>query len=432
MKLFQLLTLSVLLSVTNISIADNPTEIADLVVEDAAWCWFSDPRAIYHKGMYEKIYYGYINSKGDVKVKSYDLKTKHEEEFTLHEELQIDDHNVPSFLFLPDGKLLAFYSHHNGNIFMRKSKGAESISAWEDEEILLEKNNLNRYCYVNPVMLSEENNRIYLFGRNIVRNKIATYSQTKIYCIYSDDYGKTWSDEMSILDNDGRDSRPYVKYSTNYKSRIDFLFTDGHPSFGDVSVYHMYYKDGAFWQTNGKQISLFTEAPLKIKTVNKVYDAEPEHVRAWIWDIASDKKNNPVIAYTKYPTETDHQYFYAKWTGEKWKHVKIADAGSYITIIKPGEKVKERHYSGGIVIDHQKPYMVYLSRKIDGKYELEKRKIGRNGIQKIYPITRSSEKDQLRPYIVSKEKTSAPILLWMSGDYFHYTDYKTNLNLKFY
>lgn len=432
MKLIQLFALTVLLCVSNLGFTSTPNKIADLEVEDAAWCWFSDPRAIYHKGNQEKIYYGYINSKGDVKVRSYDLKTAIEEDFTLHEKLQIDDHNVPSFLILPDGKLLAFYSHHNGNIFMRKSKEAESISAWEDEEILLKGNNLYRYCYVNPVMLSEENNRIYLFGRNIVRNKVATYSQTRIYCLYSDDYGKTWSDEINILDNDGRDSRPYVKYATDHKSRIDFLFTDGHPRDGDVSVYHMYYKDGAFWQTNGQAIGAFANAPVKIKTVNKVYDAELEHIRAWVWDIASDKRNNPVITYTRYPSEMDHQYYYAKWTGVKWEHMKIADAGNYITIIKPGKTVREHHYSGGIVLDHQHPDIVYLSKKNDGKFELEKRKIGRDGKQKIYPITTSSAKDQLRPYVVNKGKKGPPILFWMSGDYYHYTDYDTKLNLKFY
>src|SRR5690606_26503522 len=88
-------------------------ELQERVTDDAAWCWFSDPRAIYHKGQYEKVYYGYINSKGDVKVNSYDLQTGEEEEFILHPELQIDDHNVPTFLFLPDGKLLTFYNHHN-------------------------------------------------------------------------------------------------------------------------------------------------------------------------------------------------------------------------------------------------------------------------------------------------------------------------------
>lgn len=431
MKLFQSLFL-MFFFVTNTIYSQNLNSLSDLVVEDAAWCWFSDPRAIYHKGTKEKVYYGYINSKGDVKARSYDLKTKKEEEFTLHKELQIDDHNVPTFLFLPDGRLLTFYNEHSGNIYMRKSKNIESILEWEDEIILLKKDNLNRYCYVNPIMLSEENNRIYLFGRDIVRNKIGTYSQTKIYCIYSDDYGETWSDEINIFDNEGRDSPQYVKYATDNKSRIDFLFTDGHPRHGNISVYHMYYQNGKFWQTNKQLISSFTEAPVKIKTVNKIYDAEPENIRAWIWDITLDKNNNPVVTYAKYPTHLDHQYYYAKWTGDKWKHVKIADAGNYITIIKPDKKLREPHYSGGIVLDHQNPDMVYLARKIGNKFELEKRKIRLNGKQRVYPITQNSTVDNVRPYVVNNGTTGDPILFWMSGNYYHYTDYDTDIRIKFF
>jgi dienelactone hydrolase len=141
---------------------DEP-DTGKALAEDAAWCWFSDPRAVYHHGEKEAVYFGYINSKGDVKIQSLDLKSNATHEFTLHEKLQIDDHNVPAIVLLPDGKLLAFYCEHNGNIFMRKSKNPEDIRAWEEEVILLQKDAKNQYCYVNPVMLSEEDNRIYLF-----------------------------------------------------------------------------------------------------------------------------------------------------------------------------------------------------------------------------------------------------------------------------
>lgn len=431
MKTFHILTILLLLFVSSFSCSQKTNSEPEIVVDNAAWCWFSDPRAIYHNGEHEKIYYGFINNNGDVVARSYDLNTQEEDEFTLHSKLQIDDHNVPTFLFLPDGKILTFYNEHSGNIFMRKSENIESISEWGDERILLNKDSLSRYCYVNPVMLSGENDRIYLFGRNINRNP-ATYSQTKIYCIYSDDYGETWSDEINIFDNDGRDSPQYVKYSTDNKSRIDFLFTDGHPRHGNISVYHMYYEDGKFNQTNGQVISSFADAPVKIKSVNKVYDAEKEDVRAWIWDITLDKNNYPVITYTRYPTYLDHQYFYARWTGDKWNHVKVADAGSYITIIKPDTKLREQHYSGGIVLDHNNPEVVYLSRKKGKKFEIEKRIISGNGQQKIYPITENSNVDNVRPYIVNNGKSDDPILFWMSGNYYHYTDYNTDLRIKFY
>lgn len=405
-------------------------DLSERVTNDAAWCWFSDPRAVYHKGNYEKIYYGYINSKGDVKVKSYDLQKGEEEEFNLHPELQIDDHNVPTFLFLPDGKLLAFYNHHNGNIFMRKSKYAESVRDWEEEVIILEKDTESRYCYTNPIMLSEESNRIYLFGRNIVRSKPAVYSDTRIYSIYSDDYGETWSDEINLFDNQGRNTPQYVKYASDNKSRIDFLFTDGHPKQdASISVYHMYYEKGEFKQTDGEKICNYEEAPVVIKNTDKVYDADKNGARGWIWDIALDRKNHPVVTYARYPSEMEHQYYYARWNGKEWKDTKVADAGNYITIVKPGKKLLEAHYSGGIVLDHNNPEVVFLSRKIEDRFELEKRIIGKKGKQQTYPLTRSSQKDNLRPYVIHGKQKGSPILMWMHGFYYHYTDYDTDLKM---
>src|SRR5690554_1370699 len=274
------------LSSCNILLGENSEQSQNTLLADpdAAWCWFSDPRAVYYKGEKEAIYFDFINTKGDVVSKSIDFETGQSTEYTLHERLEVDDHNVPTFLFLPDGKLLAFYNHHNGDIFMRKSKHAENISEWEPAVKLLKKDSVNRYCYTNPIMLSEENNRIYLFGRNIVLNQEGTYNDTRIYCIYSDDYGSSWSHEVNLLDNGGRNNPQYVKFVSDNKSRIDFLFTNGHPKLGeDISVHHMYYEDGCFMQTDGEKIKSFTDLPVLINETNMLYDSKETGVRAWIW-----------------------------------------------------------------------------------------------------------------------------------------------------
>lgn len=401
-----------------------------LAAEDAAWCWFSDPRAVYHKGKKEAIYYGFINSKGDVMVKSLDLESGEEVARSLHDSLQIDDHNVPTFLFLPDGKILAFYNPHNGDIFMRKSKNAEDITAWEEEVVILKQDNMNRYCYTNPIMLSDENNRIYLFGRNIVRHKDGAYPDTRMYCIYSDDLGETWSKEVNLLYNDGRNNPQYVKYTSDNKSRIDFLFTNGHPKLGaDISVHHVYYQEGYFRQTNGKKIGTLENLPVVIKETGKVYDANTTGVRSWIWDIALDKNNNPVVTYARYPDEHNHIYHYARWDGNKWIDKEIVNSGKYITIIKPGKQIKEAHYSGGIVLDHNNPDNIYLSRTINNKFEIVKCEVGQGGDLKMIDITSNSQVDNIRPYVVDSNPTETPILLWMSGNYYHYTDYDTNLKI---
>lgn len=402
----------------------------EYTTDDAAWCWFSDPRAIYHKGINEQVYYGFVNSRGDVGVSSFDLETGKQELYLLHPELQVDDHNVPSFLVLPDGNLLAFYNHHNGNIFMRKSKYPESVREWEEEVVILQQDSVNRYCYTNPVMLSGENNRIYLFGRNIVRNKTGPYTDTRIFAIYSDDFGKSWSSEINLFENEGRNTPQYVKYASDNKSRIDFLFTNGHPKQGnDISVYHAYYQDGVFRQTNGASICSFGETPIAIASVDKVYDAVKNGARAWIWDIALDEKNHPVVTYARYPSEMEHRYHYARWDGSKWNDQYVTNAGNFITHIKPGKKIREAHYSGGIVLDHADPSVVFLSKKKEDRFELERRIIGHNGTSVVTSLTVNSSRDNLRPYVIEGKRDGAPLLMWMEGFYYHYTDFDTGLKM---
>ena len=123
----------------------------ELLIQDGAWCWFSDPRAVYHRGAKEQIYFGYINSSGDVCIGSKDLESEQLNLFVLHDTLEIDDHNVPSILVLPNGKLLAFYNEHNGNVYLRQSTNSEDISSWEGSRIVARETEHYNYCYTNPL-----------------------------------------------------------------------------------------------------------------------------------------------------------------------------------------------------------------------------------------------------------------------------------------
>jgi len=398
----------------------------EIVAEDAAWCWFSDPRAIFHKGKYEKIFFGYISIQGDVVISSRDIQNNTEDTFVLHEKLQVDDHNNPSVMFLPDGRLITFYSEHNGNLYMRKSKNPEDISDWEPALII--SNDEGRYTYSNPVMLSEENNRIYLFGRK--SGASGSFTEWWQHFMYSDDKGETWSESQIYLDNEGRDNPPYLKLITDHKSRIDFLFTDGHPKIGsDVSVYHMYYKNGAFYQTSGKRITGIDDLPVLISRVDKVYDAKGSNIRAWIWDLALDDKDNPVITYARYPDETDHRYHYAYWDGQKWIDEEVCRAGGWMPSLRQGDLVREAHYSGGIVINPDDPKQLFLSRQIEGKFEIEQKYLQNNGEWESAFITSHSEVNNIRPYVVGNSPDGNPVLMWMSGFYRHYTEWDTDLRI---
>ena len=134
-------------------ITDGTTTIeSKLLVDDGAWCWFSDPRAVYHNGKKEQIYFGYINSMGDVCIGSKELKSEKIEMAVLHDTLEVDDHNVPSILLQPDGKLLAFYNEHNGNVYLRKSVYSEDIGSWEKPVIICKESEQYNYCYTNCLL----------------------------------------------------------------------------------------------------------------------------------------------------------------------------------------------------------------------------------------------------------------------------------------
>lgn len=403
---------------------------AQQVAEDAAWCWFSDPRAVYHKGDHERIYYGYINSKGDVMIGARNQKTGQTKTFNLHPELQVDDHNVPSILFLPDGKLLVFYTHHNGKFFMRKSKNAEDISEWEEERILSFGPGEKVICYSNPAMLSEENNRIYMFYRCLyVTEKKSSFRDWYQMMSYSDDFGETWSDGQRVMDSYDIDNPVYMKVSSDDKSRIDILFTDGHPKIGAASVYHMYYENGQFHQTDGQSIAPVSAMPIGIDKVNKVYDVTVHKTKSWIWDIALDENRSPVVTYARYPHETEHRYHYARWDGQQWQDEELCVAGPYITRLRPDAKLLEGHYSGGIVLDHNNTDHVYLAREVSGRFEIE---FWRREEDKwsATEITKQSQQDNVRPYVVKYSPEEKPSVLWMQGTYHHYTDFKTALMMR--
>lgn len=400
---------------------------AETLTEDGVWCWFSDPRAIYHKGEKEQLYFGTINSRGDVLINSKDLNTGEVKTFILHDSLEVDDHNVAAILILPDGKLLTFYNEHNGDVFMRKSVHPEDITAWEPERVICRSTQEYRYTYTNPVQLSGENGRIYIIGRKVGPTR--SFENWWQYIKYSDDEGQSWSEDIVFLDNEGRKNPPYLKVATDHESRIDFLFTDGHPKIGpDVSVFHLYYQDGAFHQTDGASLADWKQLPIPIKTVNKVYDAAPTQVRGWIWDIIL-KDGQPYITYARFPSEADHIYHYAYWEEGAWVDHEIVNSGSWMVNLRQGDQVREAHYSGGVVLNPRDPKDLFLSRNVAGKFEIEHWELKADNTWSKKPVTQQSTMNNVRPYVVYHGPAERVYLLWMNGIYRHYTEYDMDIQM---
>ena len=100
------------------------------------WTWFTDPRAVYYQGTHRRTYTGWVAQDGSIQVASYDHDTGRRVIVTLKARLQIDDHDNPSLLVRPDGRLMVFWSTHAGpTMWYRRSAQPEDITAWEPERV---------------------------------------------------------------------------------------------------------------------------------------------------------------------------------------------------------------------------------------------------------------------------------------------------------
>lgn len=78
----------------------------ELITDDGAWCWFSDPRAVY---VGNRLIGGYVDKEGSIWAFSYDVTTDEKQYFKLYDKLDYDDHANPSFLKLADGRIVSFF-----------------------------------------------------------------------------------------------------------------------------------------------------------------------------------------------------------------------------------------------------------------------------------------------------------------------------------
>lgn len=407
--------------------AAGATAAADTFTADGAWCWFSDSRALCISG---QLYAGWVDSEGSVRVGVRPMdagSTTATSITTLAEKFERDDHDHPALLALPDGRLAAFYSSHgHGDTHFRTTLRPGDISEWTTDRTLgfdQHPPGPRGVTYANPFVLREEANALYVFWRG---------SDYKPTFSVSQDLGATWSEPRTLINEHGRstDNRPYVKYWGDGRARIDFAFTDGHPRNEPTnSIYFARYEHGAFHRADGTELGDVDTLPLQPSQCDRVYDGATAG-RAWIWSVAEDHDGNPAIAYTRLPKEDDHRYRYARWDGKQWQDFPIVPAGKWFPNTPPGETEPEPHYSGGIAIDPADTATVYLSRPVDGVFEIEKWTTPDGGRSWNHEaVTSHSTADNVRPFVVPGTPAGETRVMWMCNDggYRHYTDFHAKL-----
>ncbi len=394
------------LPLTAVTQAPPPSAFPSLA-QRGAWCWFGDPRAV-QVGNFT--YTGWIDWNGDVVVAKYDNRSGSVQTNVVRSALEVDDHDNPSVIFRPDGRLLVFYSKHAGSpMYYRRSSAPGDITAWDAEQTVP---GTTAVTYPNPFFLSDEGDALYLFWRN---------ENGKPAFAISPDGGGTWGTARTLIDT-GPNIPSYVKYASNGRNRIGIAFTDTHPEKSATNnVYHITYRDGAFYRADGTLAKTESELPLTPQDADLVYDATAHGATGWVWDIALDRADRPVIAYANFPSSSDHRYRYARWTGSGWLDAEIVGAGGSID-----ESGDDPFYSGGIALDPNTPSIVYLSRRVGAAFEIERWATPNGGASwSSSTVTAGSSAKNIRPFVPRGHQPGSIGLLWLYGGYTSYTQYET-------
>ncbi|MCS7237035.1 MAG: BNR repeat-containing protein [Thermoguttaceae bacterium] len=394
---------------------------------DTSWCWFQDERAILDNG---KLLVGGVTSAGDITVTTYDLSSGTVTRTILHERLEVDDHNVPALLVLPDGRYLAAYTRHGTDRLtrFRISVRPGDATEWLPEQVFEHPAGAT-YSNLHYLPAEGSKGRIYNFVRA---------DQWDPNIMISDDWGRSWRLVGRLVDSGSPRRRPYVKYANNRQDTIHFVLTEDHPNRTNTSIYHGYLKDGRLSRSDGTLVcdTIFGGKPPRPQDFTPVFVAGDNRT-AWPCDLELDPQGNPCVIYSvvldPLPRETgrrgmNHVYRYARWNGQSWQDVQLAHAG---TRLYPAEA----EYSGLGAIHPTRPEIVVISTNadpvtgqpilVDGRrrWELYLGRSPDGGTTwRWEALTRNSAEDNLRPIIVAQGDIW--VLLWLQGRYETYTKFR--------
>lgn len=394
------------------------------VTPEGAWCWFADPRAVHYEnadGSINRTYIGYIDVHGNVKAMQYDLLTGERVEVLVRSYFQPDDHNNPTFLVLPDERVMIFYSRHTDEpcFYYRVSTKKGDITTLGEEKRLDTNHNTT---YPSPFILSDDPDHIYLCWRGLGWHP--TIAQLSMPT-EEGDVQFTWGPYQMVKSTG---ARPYAKYQSNGKDKILLAYTTGHPDNEMPNYLYFNYinvNDLTLEDVNGRTLSKIAEGTHLVNKrdyVEKYPDAvvdAPADSRDWLWQVVAGENGNPAIAMVRIDEPKDsHDYYYARWDGKKWQKTFLANGGGHFHQTPRLEKC----YSGGMAIDEARPNEVYCSVPVEGAngrhYEIVKYIVGADGTVTNEAVTRDSELNNIRPYMIPSSVNTPLRLIWMNGNYY--------------
>jgi hypothetical protein len=397
------------------------------------WTWYGEPKAVYYEGVHRRTYIGWNSntSTGAQYVGYYDHDTKATAQVELPRHYPADDHNHPSVIVRPDGRIMIFHTGHDGKeISEYISKNPEDITALDTFTVTI----LDWCCYPNVCFLKNEGTkgRYYLFFRDLNQEP---WFRT------SDDWGVTWSKELNLYTNNPHGYKPYFKCASNGIDEIHIdVERENRAGGGNIPTYYMKYKNGSFYQASGKLITTIDKLPIVNTVLDTVIYPGAYGAGGTVWDIAYDKNDNPLILYDMFTNNNStHVYWYLRWNGSYWYKRPLVNSGNNMG-------VAGQQFCGGFTFDHENPNVIYMSRQllkpsatpfnladttfanykkialsnfvtVDSDFELDKWTTADSGLTwDSVAITRGSAAKNIRPCVPRGHKDGMNVsLIWLDG-----------------
>ncbi len=381
----------------------------NILEKEGAWCWFADPRAISYKG---RTFIGCIDVHGNIKAIM--LHEGKKTEVLVRSNFQPDDHDNPTFLVLPDERVMIIYSRHTDEacFYYRISKNPCDIIDLGEEKVLKTDHNTT---YPSLFIMESDPEHIYLCYRGV------NWHPTCARLTMPDENDNMVFDvePFQIVKSNvqGAGCRPYAKYVSDGKSKIHMVYSSTHPD--NVCPVCIYYSciditDFALYDIEGNVLKeKVNEAPFEVSGFETdpgfVIDPHYSSKRGWVWDVMLGERGVSAAIVNIAEDKITQHYYYTYYKDGKWKKIFIGNAHKF------HRSDTEFCYGGGMSLDRDYEGVCYVSIPMGTAFEIVKYTIDEDDHVSRKVMTKYSELNNIRPYKIKQGP-----LVWMSGDYYYW------------